>query len=318
MTRVLITGAGGFIGRALAGDLAAAGYEVRGLVRHETDLGTGIECRVVTDAIDAAENHGALESIDALVHLAARVHRTDESGDEFLNRYVEDNASATRRLALAAAKNGVERFIFVSTVKVHGDDGERPCAEDDPTRPDDAYGISKQRAEQALADVRAETGLATVVLRPPLIYGPGVKANFRTLLGLADSAMPLPLGGINGNRRSYLYLGNLLSAVRTVLSRPEAVGRTYLLSDGEDVSTTELVARLRAAFGRGRRLVPVPVGMLSAAASIVGRSAIIEPLTGSRRIDDSRIRRELDWHPPYTLDQGLAATAAWFRTWRVR
>jgi nucleoside-diphosphate-sugar epimerase len=166
--------------------------------------------------------------------------------------------------------------------------------------------------------VRAETGLATVVLRPPLIYGAGVKANFRTLLRLADSPLPLPLGGIDGNRRSYLYLGNLLSAVRKVVTEPEAVGRTYLLRDGEDVSTTALVARLRSAFGRKRRLVRVPVVLLSATASIFGKSAIIEPLTGSRRIDDSRIQRELDWRPPHTLDQGLAATAAWFRTWRAR
>jgi len=166
--------------------------------------------------------------------------------------------------------------------------------------------------------VGAETGLATVVLRPPLVYGPGVKANFATLLRLADSPLPLPLGGIVHNRRSYLYLGNLLSAVRKVMIEPEAVGRTYLLSDGEDVSTTELVARLRSAFGRNGRLVPGPVSMLSAAASLAARSAIIEPLTGSRRIDDSRIRRELDWRPSYTLDQGLAATAAWFRASRAR
>ena len=318
MTRVLVTGAGGYVGRAVVGDLVAAGYDVHGLVRQETVLGHGVEVKVVTDMVDAAENHGVLYGVDVVIHLAARVHRTDEAGDDFLDRYMEHNVSATRRLALAAARAGVERLIFVSTVKVHGDDGERPCAEDDPTRPDDAYGISKLRAEQALAEVRAETGLATVILRPPLIYGAGVKANFRTLLRLADSLLPLPLGGIDGNRRSYLYLGNLLSTVRKVVTEPEAVGRTYLLRDGEDVSTTALVARLRSAFGRKRRLVPVPAGLLSAAASISGKSAIIEPLTGSRRIDDSRIRRELDWHPPYTLDQGLAATAAWFRTWRAQ
>ncbi len=318
MTRVLVTGAGGFIGRALVGNLVAAGHDVRGLVRQETELGSGIEVRLVTDAIDAAERHGALENIDVVVHLAARVHRTEETGDEFVDRYVEDNATATRRLALAAARAGVERLIFASSVKVHGDDGERRFVEDDPTRPDDAYGISKLRAEQALSEVCAETGLATVVLRPPLVYGPGVKANFGTLLRLADSSLPLPLGGIDQNRRSYLYLGNLLSAVRRALTEPAALGRTYLVSDGEDVSTTALVARLRAAFGRKRRLVPVPVAMLSAAASIVARRAVIEPLTGSRRIDNSRIRRELDWRPNYTLDQGLAATAAWFRTWRAR
>lgn len=318
MAHVLVTGAGGFVGGALVRDLVAAGHDVSGLVRRETSLGHGVAVRIVDDAIDAAENHGSLEGVDVVVHLAARVHRTEEAGDEFLDRYVEDNASVTRRLALAAARAGVERFIFVSTVKVYGDDGDRPCSEDDLPRPDDAYGISKLRAEQALAEVREETGLATVVLRPPLIYGPGVKANFRTLLKLADSPLPLPLGGIGNNRRSYLYLGNLLSAIRAVLNEPQAIGRTYLVSDGEDISTAELVARLRAAFGRKRRLIPVPLPILSAAASIVGKKAIIEPLTGSRRIDDSRIRHELNWQPPYTLDQGLAATAAWFRTERSR
>ncbi len=318
MTRVLITGAGGFVGRALVGELVAAKYDVRGLVRRETELGAGVETRLVADATEAAEHHGALEDVDVVVHLAARVHQTDQSGDEFLDRYVEDNATATRRLALAAASAGVDRLIFVSSVKVHGDGGDRPCTEDDPAQPDDAYGISKLRAEQALSEVGAETGLATVVLRPPLVYGPHVKANFATLLRLADSPLPLPLGGIDHNRRSYLYVGNLVSAVRKVLTEPKAVGRTYLVGDGEDVSTTELVARLRSAFGRKRRLVPVPVAMMSAAASMTGRSAIIEPLTGSRRIDDSRIRRELGWRPSYTLDQGLAATAAWFRASRAR
>ncbi len=318
MTRVLVTGAGGFVGRALVRDLFAAGYDVRGLVRRETELGAGIETQLVTDAAEAVERAGALDDIDVVVHLAARAHRTDESGEKFLDSYVEDNATATRRLALAAARAGIDRLVFMSSVKVHGDDGERPCAEDDETRPDDAYGISKLRAEQALAEVRGETGLATVVLRPPLIYGPGVKANFATLLRLADSPLPLPLGGIDGNRRSYLFVGNLVSAIRKALTEPAAIGRTYLVSDGEDVSTTALVAPLRAAFGRKRRLVPVPVGLLSAAASMVAKGAIVEPLTGSRRIDDSRIRRELDWRPPFTLDQGLAATAAWFRTRRAR
>ena len=176
-------------------------------------------------------------------------------------------------------------MIFVSSMKVHSNVGGRPYTEDDPTQPNDAYGISKLRAEQALAEVRAESDLATVILRPPLVYGPGVKAHFGTLLRLADSSLPLPLGGIDQNRSSYLYLGNLLSAVRKVLSEPAAAGRTYLVSDGEDVSTTALVARLRAAFGRKRRLVPVPQAMLSAAATIVAGRSIVEPLTGSRRID---------------------------------
>ena len=318
LTRVLITGAGGFIGRAMVRDLAAAGYAVRGLVRRETELGPGVESRVVADVAEAAEHHGALEDIDIVIHLAARVHRTGEFGKKFLDRYVEDNATATHRLATAAVRGGIERLIFVSSIKVHGDVGDRPYTENDPTQPNDTYGISKLRAEQALAKIRAETNLATVILRPPLVYGPGVKANFRTLLWLADSSLPLPLGKIDRNRRSYLYLGNLLSAVRKAMSEPAAVGRTYLVSDGEDVSTTALVARLRAAFGRKPRLIPVPVAMLSAAALIVAGRSIVEPLTSSRRIDDSRIRRELDWRPNYTFDQGLVATAAWYRTCRAR
>ncbi len=318
MTRVAVTGAGGFVGRALVGDLCARGFDVCGWVRRKTELGDGIESRLITDVVAEAERDGALDGVDVVVHLAARVHRAGETGEKFLDRYVEDNATATRRLALAAARAGVERLIFVSSVKVHGDDGERPCDEDDPMQPADAYGVSKLRAEQAVAEVHAQTGLATVVLRPPLIYGAGVKANFATLLLLADSGVPLPLGGLDRNRRSYLFLGNFLGAVRKVLTGPGAAGRTYLVSDGEDVSTTDLVARLRAALGRPRRLVPVPVAVLSAAASLLARGAIVEALTGSRRIDDSRIRRELDWRPAYTLDQGLAATAAWFRTRRHR
>jgi len=314
MTRVLVTGAGGFIGRALVNDLVSTAYNVRGLVRRETQLGANVETRLIADTAEAAEHHGILDDIDVVVHLAGRVHRTDESGDKCVERYVEDNATTTRRLAFAAARAGVDRLIFISSVKVHGDGGHRLYTEDDPTQPEDAYGISKLRAEQELSKVRAKTGLPTVVLRPPLVYGPGVKANFATLLRLADSPLPLPLGSIDQNRRSYLYLGNLLTAVHKALTKPEAVGRTYLVSDGEDVSTTELVTRLRSTLGRNRRLVPVPVAILSAAASIFARQAIIGPLTGTRQIDDSRIRHELDWRPTYTLDQGLAATASWFRT----
>jgi nucleoside-diphosphate-sugar epimerase len=226
MTRVAVTGAGGFVGRALVGDLFARGFDVLGWVRRKIELGDGPETRLITDVVEEAERGGALDGVDVVVHLAARVHRAGETGEKLLDRYLEDNAAATRRVALAAARAGVERLIFVSSVKVHGDDGEHPCDEDGPTRPADAYAISKLRAEQAVAEVHAQTGLETVVLRPPLIYGPGVKANFATLLRLADTGLPLPLGAFDRNRRSYLFLGNFLGAVRGVLT--EQIGRAHV------------------------------------------------------------------------------------------
>jgi nucleoside-diphosphate-sugar epimerase len=200
----------------------------------------------------------------------------------------------------------------MSTIKVNGErTAERPYTENDAPRPEIAYGISKQEAEQALQDVAQKTGLEIVVLRPPLVYGPGVKGNFLRLMNLIARGVPLPLGAVD-NRRSFIYIGNLASAIVQALGAPQAAGRTYLVSDGEDVSTPDLLRGLARALGVKPRLLSLPVAALGLGATLAGKRTEFARLTGSLQVDSSRIRRELDWQPPFTLAQGLERTAKWY------
>jgi nucleoside-diphosphate-sugar epimerase len=251
--------------------------------------------------------------VNAVVHLAARVHTLRETAADPLAEYRRVNLDGTRRLAAAAARQGVSRLVFVSTSKVNGEASARPFTESDSPRPEDAYARSKWEAEQALARIGQETGLGYVILRPPLVYGPGVGANFGRLMRWVARGVPLPLGAVD-NRRSLLYLGNLVDAIRVCLDHPAAGGRTYLLSDGEDVSTPELVRRIAAALGVAPRLFSVPVPLLRLAASTIGQRQEIERLVGSLQVDSARIRRELGWSAPATMREALAETARWFRT----
>jgi nucleoside-diphosphate-sugar epimerase len=237
-----------------------------------------------------------------------------ETAPDALAAYLRVNAEGTERLARSAAACGVSRLLFLSSVKVNGEQtGDHPYTEDDLPRPEDAYGASKRDAEQALARVAAETGLETVVLRPPLVYGPGVKANFLRLMDYVARGVPLPLGAI-ANRRSLIYVGNLAHAIVTALDAPPAAGHTYLVSDGEDVSTPELVRMIAQALGVKPRLLPVPLAVLGVAAAIAGQRADLARLTGSLQVDSSRIRRDLAWRPPFTLAQGLELTARWYHS----
>ena len=315
MTRVLVTGANGFVGAALVRELKISGSDVVGLVRRPCDLGAGIETRVIDDLFEDCARAEFFDGVDAVVHLAARVHRMGDDGEDRLDSYLRDNTETTRRLAEAAAGAGVRRLIFLSSVKANGEEASRPYTEADTPAPEDPYGISKWRAEQALADIAAATELEIVNLRPPLVYGPGVRANFGALVRISDTGLPLPLGGLDGNARSLIYLGNLTAAIRLALEHPSAGGRTYLVRDGEDLSTAELVRRLRRAFGRSARLVRMPHGILKLLAAAGGRRATFRRVAGSLTIDDALIRRDLDWRPPFTVDQGLAATAAWHRAY---
>jgi len=262
----------------------------------------------------ATDWRAALERVEAVVHLAARTHVLRETAPDPLAAYLRVNAQGTERLARSAASCGVRRLVFLSSVKVNGErTAERPYSESDPPRPEDNYGASKRDAEQALACVAAETGLEMVVLRPPLIYGPGVKANFLRLMRLIARGVPLPLEAVV-NRRSLIFAGNLAHAIVTTLDAPSAAGRTYLVSDGEDVSTPELVRRLAHALGVKPRLLPVPLAALSVAAALAGKRAELARLTHSLQVDSSRIRSELAWRPPFTLAQGLELTARWYHS----
>ena len=247
-----------------------------------------------------------LDGMDAVVHLAGIAHRA--AGAEELRRV---NVDATSRLAAAAAAS-VRRFVFVSSVNVHGEDsGDGAYAENDPMRPQDAYGRSKLEAEHALTEMAARSGMELVLIRPPLVYGPAVKANFLRLLRWLDAGLPLPFAGVR-NRRSLIGLDNLVDAIARCVEHPEARG-PLLVADDESVSTPELLSRTARALERPARLARAPLWLLRSAAAVTGRRDEIRRLTGSLVVDSSRARRLLGWRPRRTLDEGLAETAHWYR-----
>jgi nucleoside-diphosphate-sugar epimerase len=276
--RVLVTGASGFVGSALVPALAARSHEVRALRRGEEPP----------------------EGFEALVHLANIAHGSAPASD-----LQAVNVEGTRRLAERAAARGVRRFVYLSSIKASGEQsGSRPF-DGTESSPEDAYGRSKLAAERALAEVGARARLETVVLRPPLVYGPGVKANFLALLGAIDRGWPLPLASVR-NARSLVYVGNLADAIARCIEAPQAAGRTYVVSDGAPRSTPDLCSAIGAALGKPARLVPFPPAVL-------GLAPMLRPLVRDLALDDSRIREELSWRPPFTPEEGLRATAAWYR-----
>jgi len=304
--RVLVTGATGFVGRALCSQLSATGQVVIPAVRHKAGLPNEV---VVGDIGPSTDWRMALQRCSAVVHLAARVHMMREDMEKSLALYREINTEATLNLARQAVQASVKRFIFISTIKVNGEGRDEPYHEADAAAPEDAYAISKWEAEQGLHRIAEETGLEVVILRPPLVYGPRVKANFLRLLRTVECGWPLPLGAIR-NRRSLLYLGNFVDAIRLCIEHPAAAGQTFLLDDGEAVSTPELIRALAQAIGRPARLLAVPVGVLKRAGALLGKRAAVDRLTGSLYVDSSLIRSRLGWAPPHSMAEGLAATVA--------
>ncbi|MCC6611816.1 MAG: SDR family oxidoreductase [Burkholderiales bacterium] len=312
--KVLVTGATGFIGRSLCPALRGRGFAVRAAVRGEPALPADIEIAKIDTLGPATRWSAAVSGVDAIVHLAGRAHVLGANGADEAAKVRAVNMEATVHLARAAIRAGVRRFVFVSTAKVHGEQNAgRPWTEQDPPAPQDLYAVSKWEAEQALAELSRTSALEVVVLRPPLVYGPGVKANFLRLLRTVDRGLPVPLGAIR-NRRSLVYVGNLADAIATSIDRPAAANRTFLVSDGEDVSTPELIRRVAAALDRPARLVSVPLWMLRLGARLLGRGADFERLVGELAVDASAIRRELGWQPPYSMQSGLEATAKWYRS----
>ena len=311
MSRVLLTGATGFIGRILAPALGSAGHRVLAATRTPgtaRDLG---ESYAIPDVGPDTPWQGALNGVDQVIHLAARVHVMRESAPDYLAEYRRVNVDGTRRLAEEAAAAGVRRMVFFSTVKVNGEatDGA-PFSESDSPRPGDAYARSKWEAEHALFEVAGRTGLEAVVLRSPLVYGAGVKGHFLTLLKVCRAAPPLPFGAV-ANSRSLIYAGNLADAAVKCLEHPRAAGKVYLVRDGDDVSTPELIRRVAAALGRPARLFGVPRSLLRLAGAVTGNGDRMSRLLDSLTLDDGLIREELGWTPPFTMVQGLHETARW-------
>ena len=308
---ILISGATGFVGQALVAALRAQQCSVgRALRQAIADDEPGDV--VVGDIGPDTDWLAALRDADCVVHLAARTHVLDERSADALEAYRRINVLGTIRLAQLAAAAGVRRLVFLSSVKVNGDaTTSRAYTENDAPMPQDAYGITKREAEDALRRIGSETRMEVVILRPPLVYGPGVKGNFLRLLRLIERGLPLPLASVD-NRRSLIYVENLVNAIIACVNTPAAAGKTYLVSDGEDVSTPALIGKLATAMGRSPRLLPCPVALLNLGAAMVGKRAAAARLTGSLRVDSSRIRAELGWVPRYSLDQGLNATAQWY------
>lgn len=307
--KILVTGANGLVGRALCSELDQTEEQVVRIVRRST---TPWEVPV-GDLSENTDWSVALgQDTDVVVHLAAQVPLTDGDSASTDGLYYQVNTLGTANLARQCAQHGVKRFVFVSTTKVLGEGKSEPYRDTDLALPADAYAISKWEAEQALWQVAAGTDMEVVILRPPLVYGPGVKGNFLRLMQAIEQRRPLPLGGIQ-NQRSLIYLGNLVDAIRLCIAHPKAAGQTFLVSDGGDVSTPELVRRIAAALGRRTLLLPVPVSWMRYAGRLLGKQAAVERLLGSLCVDISPLREKLGWMPSYTMQEGLAATAQWYR-----
>ncbi|MDZ7736193.1 MAG: NAD-dependent epimerase/dehydratase family protein [Gammaproteobacteria bacterium] len=312
LNRILVTGATGFVGRRLVPRLLSDGQKVQALSRSEPDFSSPVQQKEALQwrLCDLTDPHGIydpfVENCDAVVHLAGQAH-DPSAGD---SAYETLNYTVTRRLAQTAATNGVKHFIFVSTIKVNGGDydfAERSYSEHDRPVPEGRYGESKWRAEQALYEACETSGMRCTVLRPPLIYGPGVKANFLALMKAVYKGLPLPLAAID-NRRSLIYVDNLCDVIVRLLRQAPADNKTYVVKD-ETLSTPELIRSIAEGLRVEPRLFSVPVSLLKLAGSVTGKRSIVDRLTQSLVVDDSAIRRDLGWQPPVSLQQGTRETA---------
>lgn len=311
---VLITGATGFVGRFLCAHLLEDGFSVRATVRSSgtaASLVAGVEPTSIESIGPETEWRHAVNDIDTVIHLAARVHIMNDPSSDPLAHFRRVNVQGTEKLARQAAYSGVKRLVFVSSIKVNGEENATPYTPNSPPSPSDPYGISKWEAEQALRKIGQETGMEVVVVRPTLVYGPGVKANFLAMMNIVAKGIPLPLASI-ANRRSLISVGNLVDALAICAVHPQAAGKTYLVSDGEDISTPDLIRRTARALGVPARLFPVPASVMRFAGAVTGKLAAVDRLLGSLTVDSSRIRSELGWKPPFSMEEGLRETAEWY------
>ena len=310
MALVVVTGASGFVGSSLSTSLAAAGFRVRAAVRAGTPAElpgcSGVERAILGDLSARPGWSSVLTNVDCVVHCAARAHVMHETAGEALAAYRAVNVDGSRRLAEQAAAAGVRRLVYLSSIKVNGEQTAlgAPFSLSDRPAPEDGYGVSKWEAEQALWDVSAKTGLEVVVLRPPLVYGPGVKGNLARLLKLVRLGLPLSFSAVQ-NKRSLIGLDNLVDLLIRCVDHPEAAGQTFLVSDGEDLSTPDLIRHMAAAMNRSPRLFPLPISLLRLAGSASGKRAEIDRLVGSLQIDSSHTRQVLSWAPPVSVQEGI-------------
>jgi nucleoside-diphosphate-sugar epimerase len=316
MSKIMITGANGFVGRALCKRLRQNGEHMLTGTTRNANLGAGPE-RVpmyhIPEISPDTDWSQAVSRADVVIHLAARVHVMKERAGDPLAEFRRINAAGTKTLATQAAAAGVKRFIFISTVKVAGENSPKGgFSENDLAKPEDAYGQSKWEAEQALNEIAQTTDMEVVILRPPLVYGPGVKGNFISLFNAIQKGRRLPLGTIQ-NSRSLLYVENLADVIAIAVEHTNAGNKTFFVSDTEAVSTPTLVKKIAGALDTAPRLINFPLGLLKFAGVLTGKSAAIRRLTGSLTVETSHLKTTLGWQPPYSIDQGLKETATWFK-----
>ncbi|WP_435548190.1 UDP-glucose 4-epimerase family protein [Desulfobacterium sp. N47] len=315
MQKVLVTGANGFVGKVLCKEMVVKGWNVCTSVRSLSNDLLPEEVGIIETGSIGPETDWteALENVEAVVHLAGRVHVVKDLSYDPASGYMNVNAAGTEKLARCAATSGIRLFIFISTVKVNGEGKIAPYTEEDMPELKDPYGLSKWEAEKKLKTIAEETGMNIVIIRAPLIYGPEVKANFFSLLKAVDMGIPFPFAGIN-NRRSMIYIKNLADLIMHCLAYFKAGFKTYLVSDGKDVSTPDLIRNIAKSLGKPTRLFYLPPFMLKLGGLLVGKSYAVERLVSSLYVDSSKIREELKWKPPFTFEQGIEETAKWYKT----
>jgi nucleoside-diphosphate-sugar epimerase len=314
--RVVVTGANGFIGRGVLKGLHAHGIPVLGTVRllqGGDEEAKNMDLVPVGDLGPETNWEGVLTNAKAVIHLAGLAHILTETSPDLLAAYRLVNVAGTERLARSAARLGVKRFIYLSSIGVNGNTSSFiPATEGDQPAPHNAYARSKWEAEQILQGIGRDTGMEIVIVRPPLVYGPGVKANFLALMRLVDRGVVLPFGKVD-NLRSLLGLDNLVDFLCLCLDHPKAAGQTFLVADGEDVSTPDLIRTIAAAMGKPARLLPVPPRLLWLAGRLTGRSETLNKVCGSLRLDISKARQMLGWKPIIGLSDGIENTVRWYR-----
>lgn len=306
--KVLVVGANGFVGQTVVADLLRRGEQVVAASRRPQAIPRGAEWVALPDLTQPiADWKPLLYGVDRVVYLAARVHVMNDTHPDPLAAYRAVNRDAALSLAQASAEQGVSRFVYLSSVKVNGESSQRPLTEEDTPHPTDPYGISKLEAEQQLLALGQRAHLPVVILRPPLVYGPGVKANFMALARAAGRGIPLPIGAVR-NKRSMIYVENLADLIAAVLKHPAAVGQVFFATDGQDLSTAELTRSLAEAQGRSAQLPAVPVALMQLAGRLTGKTNVVQRLTGSLQVSSAKARNLLDWTPPFPVWQALART----------
>lgn len=309
---ILVTGASGLVGGAVVRRLSGEHSQSLVLALRSSTIAIPDSARAVTVAGLSAHTDwsAALEGVATVVHCAARAHVMNEKSADPLAEYRQVNVAGTLALARQAAEAGVRRFIFLSSIKVNGERTlpGHPCRADDTPAPEDAYGVSKLEAEEGLWELARRTEMEVVIIRPPLVYGPGVKGNFATMMRWVARGIPIPLGAVQDNRRSLVGVDNLVDLIVTCLNHPAAANQVFLAGDGEDLSTAALLERLAAAMNRPARLIPVPRWMLETGAALVGKHDVARRLCGSLQVDISKTREVLNWAPPVSVDQALERT----------